>query len=286
MSKIQTLCIVTPCLNSEELIEGTVTSVLDNTMVSQKKIKVNYIVKDGGSSDNTVQQVNALIDKYVDFENINIRLISGKDSGMYDAIVQAFKAIDPGDIYCYLNAGDYYSAHAFEIITEIFSYGVSWLTGYNCVYNEKNHLVHTCLPIRYKKNLLLKGFYGTYLPFIQQESTFWTADLHHKIDFNALGRLKYAGDYYLWQCFIQHAPLDIVQAWLGGFKKHDNQLSSMHFDEYISEIKKLRKKPGTLDFIKAFKEKIIWRINIKRLFNKRIYTYNTTQKKYRNQSPN
>ena len=68
------ISIITIVLNGEEYIEETIKSVLN-----QSEIDIQYIIIDGGSTDETINIIN----KYD--SNIDI-LISEKDNGIYDAI--------------------------------------------------------------------------------------------------------------------------------------------------------------------------------------------------------
>jgi glycosyltransferase involved in cell wall biosynthesis len=68
------ISIITICYNQEIYISKTIESV-----ISQKNVELQYIIIDGGSSDNTINIIN----KYRN--NIDV-IISEKDSGIYNAI--------------------------------------------------------------------------------------------------------------------------------------------------------------------------------------------------------
>lgn len=276
-------CCVTPCLNAEHEIGITVKSVLSQAL-NNKKITLNYVIQDGGSTDNTVRNAVEIINEYKHQSNINIEVVSEKDFGIYDGISKAFMGMPGGHIYSYLNAGDYYSPNAFEIVDEIFlNKEISFLTGLNCSYNEKNHLVGCSLPFTYNKNLILKGFYGNSLPHIQQESTFWSHPLHDKIDFNKLKTIKLAGDYFLWKTFINNdASLHIVNAWLSGFKTHSGQLSAKFSDEYRNEINSLSTASTFYDYVVAYLYKFILLFpdDIRRHLSKTVFRYNHVKQSY------
>lgn len=82
--------IITITLNSGELSLATAQSVLSQTFRDYE-----YLVKDGGSSDGTVSQLNQL----------GIEVIVAEDHGIYDAMNQALKR-SRGDYVYFLNAGD------------------------------------------------------------------------------------------------------------------------------------------------------------------------------------
>jgi len=86
--------IITVCLNCEGLIERTIKSVIDQTYAN-----VEYIVIDGGSTDNTLN----IVKKY---ENKIDTILSEKDDGIYDAMNKGIK-IATGDLVYFLNGGDF-----------------------------------------------------------------------------------------------------------------------------------------------------------------------------------
>jgi hypothetical protein len=202
---------------------------------------------------------------------------------MYDALAKGFKEDVDSDVYSYINAGDFYSLHAFEIVYEIFSkYEVHFLTGINTVYNSKSHLVNFLLPFEYNKYFLLKGLYGTVFPFVQQESTFWHKAVHRKIDLNKLMEFKYAGDFYLWRTFINETPLYIVSAWLGGFKRHEHQLSSVFLDEYKMEIRNISGPPTRFDYLLAYLYKLLNYLpnGVKKSLSHHMFDFDHSRQKY------
>lgn len=91
------ITIVTVCMNCEKEIVSTIESV-----ISQTYPDFEYIIIDGASKDNTVQIATKLTE-----ERKNIRIISEKDKGIYDAMNKAIK-LSKGEYIFFLNAGDYF----------------------------------------------------------------------------------------------------------------------------------------------------------------------------------
>ena len=91
--------IVTVCYNASSLIEKTIKSVL-----AQDFTDYEYIIQDGGSTDNTLEIVNKFKG---DFEMRNIPYIinSGKDNGIYDAMNRAVTYAS-GEYVIFMNADD------------------------------------------------------------------------------------------------------------------------------------------------------------------------------------
>lgn len=247
MSKIT---IVTPCFNAEQYIEETFCSVINQTAILSKRAELEYIICDGNSTDSTLD----IIQKY---RNSSVKIISEPDSGMYSALAKGLK-LASGDIVAYINAGDYYNKYAFDIVLDIFeAKGTSWLTGYNFQYNEKSYITNVFLPFKYRQRFFACGFYCTVFPCVQQESTFWSSSLNSAIDRDYLSNLKYAGDFFLWLQFSKVCSLEIVQAYLGGFKIHKGQLSS-NSDAYLKEVRDLIASPNIGDYLLAAFDRILW----------------------------
>jgi glycosyltransferase involved in cell wall biosynthesis len=247
MSKIS---IVTPCFNTENSIRETVCSVLEQTAILSKRAELEYIICDGGSTDRTIEIIN----------NINsplIKLISEPDLGMYDALAKGLK-LASGDIVAYINAGDYYHKCAFDIVLDLFEVKkINWLTGYTILYNEKSYALPHLLPFKYRKRFFDCGMYLGKLPYVQQESTFWSAYLNRSIDLEFLATLKVAGDFYMWQQFSNLAELKIVEAYLAGFRKQKGQLSE-NKDGYYRELSSLITQPSLFDIMLAKFDKIMF----------------------------
>lgn len=277
------ITIITPCFNAEKYIDETVLSVLSNRAVMNNDISLEYYLCDGDSTDTTVDKLEKIVST-VTLPNVDMHIISENDAGMYDALAKGLQK-STGDIIAYINAGDYYSPHAFEIVNEIFQYNhIHWLTGLTVRYNEKSHMTEVALPWKYRNKFIQYGFYNSkLLNFIQQESTFWDSRLNEAIDFEVLKRFKYAGDYYLWKSFSKKATLYIVEAWLGGFKYHAGQLSSDK-ESYHHELLRLSDKARFFDRIAAYLDQFLWMTptGIKRILNaKTLIRYDHNQQKYR-----
>jgi glycosyltransferase involved in cell wall biosynthesis len=101
------ISIITVVLNSEQLIERTLCSVLNQTYNN-----FEHIVIDGASSDNTIN----LIKKY---SRKNFFFISEPDYGIYDAMNKAIEYVT-GDWIIFLNAGDVFISN--ETLTEVSPY--------------------------------------------------------------------------------------------------------------------------------------------------------------------
>lgn len=98
--------IITVCYNSEKTIERTIKSVLNQTNKDYE-----YIIIDGGSTDNTL---NIVMQYEPSFEG-KLKYISEKDNGIYDAMNKGISMAN-GELIGLLNSDDYYEHDALEIM--------------------------------------------------------------------------------------------------------------------------------------------------------------------------
>ena len=258
------ISIITPCLNAEQRIGETIESVIGQSAIISGRAELEYIICDGNSTDNTVSVVNAYAQS-----NRGIKLISEPDTGMYAALSKGLECAS-GDIVAYLNAGDFYNRYAMDIVLDLFEQKqVRWLTGYNVHYNDKSYLINVKLPFKYRRDFFDSGLYGTKLIFVQQESTFWDASLNQCLDYNRLSSFKYAGDYYLWSRFAKVCDLQIVEAYLGGFRIEKGQLSENR-EAYLLEMKSIITKPRLGQRTLTLFDRVMWYapVEFKKWFNK------------------
>lgn len=102
------ISIITVCYNSSKTIEETFESVLNQSYQNYE-----YIVVDGGSTDNTVD----IIKKYEASFNGKLKYISEKDNGIYDAMNKGL-SMAKGDIIGIINSDDWYEKDAFEVVSQ------------------------------------------------------------------------------------------------------------------------------------------------------------------------
>jgi glycosyltransferase involved in cell wall biosynthesis len=265
---VRKVTVVTPCFNARPLIEETVRSVLGNRALDAGNVQLQYLVRDGGSTDGTPELVQSIFDAQPPSHH-QLSVVSRRDGGMYEALADGLGAAD-GDVCAYVNAGDFFSPSAFEIALDLLARpGVDWITGLQVRYNERSHLVSAQLPFNFRGRLIRCGRYdGGSLPFIQQESTFWNRPLNALLDLDRLSNLRFAGDYYLWNRFAQHHRLFVVEAWLGGFKVHRDQKSE-NMAAYLEEMRSVAERPTVLDRAIAAIDGVTWHLpnRVKRRLN-------------------
>lgn len=101
------ISIITICYNSQDTIETTIKSVLD-----QKYDDFEYIIVDGASTDNTL----SIVDKY---KCSQMRVISELDNGISDAFNKGIK-MATGELIGLINADDYLLEGALTAVAQTY----------------------------------------------------------------------------------------------------------------------------------------------------------------------
>ena len=255
--------VIIPVFNGGAKIERTINSIILQTSIINGNDTFQCFVVDAASTDDTLQRIGSINDK-------RINIISERDNGMYDALSKGFKASGSG-VTCYLGAGEIFDLSAFQVISQVFDTyrEVNWLKGRDVLRNSNLNIIYSRLPPPYYRHLIDCGMYGTRLSVIQQESTFWRAELTNQFDLEYLKNLKLAGDFYLWKCLAKKNELYIVNTHLGSFTSEPGQLSSMIPGAYKKELRLIRRNPNIFERFSAI---------ILRQMEKRFYT-NTNSKR-------
>lgn len=94
------ISIITICFNAEREIERTVRSVLEQSFTDYE-----YIIVDGLSKDHTIDVANKIL---ADYDSKNVRIISEKDKGIYDAMNKGIR-LAGGEWINMMNAGDMFA---------------------------------------------------------------------------------------------------------------------------------------------------------------------------------
>lgn len=266
--------LIIPVFNGGKKIVRTIDSALRQTSVQSGVDTVSIHVVDGASSDDTVDNVRS-------FEDARIRITSEADSGMYDALSKGLVEASE-DVTCYLPAGEVFDAHAFSIVSDIFSNhpGVHWLTGRAVARNEHGQIIDSLLPHPFRRRLFQCGMYGTRLIALQQESTFWRTELNNLVDIDKLRCCKLAGDYLLWKSMSSRHELYVVNTHLSAFSVEDGQLSQQVPGAYRNELRSLRREPALWEQIYAFLLRKKQKLFLASPRAKRQFRYDTEQKRW------
>jgi len=183
------ISVIIPSFNQGDYIEETILSV-----IGQEYPKLEIIIIDGGSTDNTVD----IIQKY----SAHIKYWhSRKDRGQADAINQGMK-LSSGEVVCWLNSDDMYLPGTLLDVGKRFIGRT----------NQNLLLYGAAVTIKEKSDSLESGsqipssfdnFTLTYRDPIVQPSTFWTRKL-----WESTGELNISYNYVLdWDWFIRSSKI-------------------------------------------------------------------------------
>ncbi|MGE5498035.1 MAG: glycosyltransferase, partial [Syntrophothermus sp.] len=233
--KYPKITVVTPSFNQGEFLEECIQSIL-----GQNYPNLEYIIMDGGSSDNSVD----IIKKY---ERHLYYWQSKPDGGQYDAINRGFE-MSSGEILCWLNSDDKLHPGSFELAARIFSSfdNINWISGRHTCWNEEGKMSFVIPQI---PDISRKTYYDWALRkgiFIQQESTFWRRSLWEKAGGKLAISYKLAADFELWNRFFHFDDLYLVDALLGGFRVHMGQKTSQFMRHYIAEAEQIISGEGNI----------------------------------------
>jgi glycosyltransferase involved in cell wall biosynthesis len=259
---VATVTAITPVRNAASLVGRTVSSIVAQSAIRSGRARLQYLLCDGASTDDTVSVAMAAAG------DTEVEVVSEPDNGMYDALAKGLRRAE-GDLVFYLNAGDVLFPGALDVVLDIVEHApVSWLTGYGAIINLDGVVVSMSLPFRYRRSLLRTNAYGSILPTLQQESTFWRAELTANADLDLLASYRLAGDHYLWNTFATVAEPTIVKALLGGFTHHGAHLSDDQAG-YRDEVARHASRMGASRLAVALVDSVLWRSpdRVKKLLN-------------------
>jgi glycosyltransferase involved in cell wall biosynthesis len=225
MTTYPKISIVTASYNHGKYIEKTIQSI-----VHQCYPNLEYIIIDGGSTDNTLDIIRQ-------YEHHISYWVSEKDSGVMEAINKGSKKAT-GEIMAFINSDDLLHPNALFTVAEIFTAhdNVKWLLGASTVYDEAGRAVF----VKQSKGFTKFHYMLHEFEWIQLESTFWRKSLWDEAGGYFVEDLKYAGDFDLWIRFFHLTKLYITDALIGGFRlRSGNQLSIDNIDKYINEVKQI-----------------------------------------------
>ncbi|MCF8506987.1 MAG: glycosyltransferase [Caulobacter sp.] len=221
------ITIVTPALDCASTIGPAIESVLS------QDAEVEYIVIDGGSSDETMSVVRRYASRLAD-------VVSEKDGGPYEAVMRGFSR-STGDVMGWLGADDMLLPGALMSVTRIFETfpQVEWLTTLRPAFRFDGMLSSGNLP-GVSREALLDGIFGpldepVFVSALQQESTFWRRGLWERAGATLDTNYRFAADFALWMRFSRHAEPYGSNLMLGAFTYRTGQISQRHRERYSTE---------------------------------------------------
>lgn len=218
------ITVVTPSFNQGQFLEETMRSVLD-----QNYPNLEYIVCDGGSTDNSVEIIKRYRDRLAWW-------VSQKDKGQSNAINNGF-ARATGDLFAYINSDDTMAPGSLMAAAQAFQQGHQWITGW-VMYLEPDRGEWPQMP-----RPMYNGVdWHLYNPICQQ-GTYWSAKL-----FREHGPFRedmhYAFDYDFWMqlWFVAKARPHMLRRRMGGYRLHEASKTVSVWEKFEIDFDRVRAK--------------------------------------------
>lgn len=222
------ITVVTPSYNQGMYIEETILSVL-----SQKgDFQLEYMVFDGGSTDNTVE----VLKKYED----RLQWISERDHGQSHAVNKGFiKAT--GDIVGWLNSDDIYEQGALQKVMSVFEGNneCQWVVGKCRIINEEGQEIRENIT-RYKDKWIDRYSYDRLLMenFISQPAVWFRKSFLDEV--GPLDEsLRYTMDYDLWLRMGRIKNPMIKDDYLASFRYYRDSKTGRELESSLRELERL-----------------------------------------------
>lgn len=217
------ISIITPSFNQGQYIEETILSV-----INQNYPNLEYIIIDGGSTDNTVE----IIKKY---EKHLAYWVSEKDNGQSDAINKGILRAT-GEIFNWLNSDDYYNPLALHHVAESFLSGADVVCGkINFLHIDGSSKMSTAFP---HSNNIIEVIAST--KYLQPSTFYKTKFIKQCNGVNPL--LHYCMDYELWLKYLFKNGLAKItnnDKIIVNFRIHDNSKTFLHAKAFKTDMIKL-----------------------------------------------
>jgi glycosyltransferase involved in cell wall biosynthesis len=226
------ISVVTPSFNQGQYIEQTILSVL-----GQNYPNLEYILIDGGSTDQTMRVVN----RYA--ERIDV-VVSEKDAGQSNAINKGF-ARATGELFTWINSDDMLESGALAALAMAFHTSGADMVAGVCTRHvdgvvENRHLTSCASGVLPVDDLLdlddcwLRG------QFFYQPEVMFTRDLWLRAGGRLDESLHYSMDYDLWLRFAgQQAKLQVIGRPIALYRVHEQQ-KTYRMESYRPELERVR----------------------------------------------
>lgn len=202
-----TISIVTPLLNGGPFIRFTLDSVLDQAYPA-----LEYIVQDGGSTDDTLE----IVDEY---RARLARVSSEPDTGMAQAINRGFHA-STGEIMAYLNGDDLLLPGTLHFVAAYFTAHpeVDVVYGHRVLIDGDHAEVGRWVLPRHEDDVL------SWTDYVPQETLFWRRSIWEKVGGAMDESFRFAVDWDLLLRFRDAGATFVrLPRFLGAFRVHGNQ---------------------------------------------------------------
>ncbi len=227
MPALPLVSIVTPSYNQGHFLAETIQSVL-----SQGYPHLEYIIVDGGSSDNSVDIIRQYADRLAWW-------VSERDQGHADALNKGFSH-SSGEILAWLNSDDTYHPGAIDEAVEylLAHPQVSMVYSDADLIDEAGKFIARFPARQTDYRRMLNGSVN-----IPQATTFVRAALWKRIGPLDLS-LKYAFDYDLWVRLSKIAPIVYVPRTWANFRLHEAGKTVYMDDRCYPDMMRVNRREG------------------------------------------
>lgn len=209
--KSPSISLVTVCYNSESTIADTIRSVLN-----QSHRPLEYVLIDGKSKDSTLQVIKKELKKTP--KGIKTKVISEKDSGIYDAMSKGIR-LATGDVIAILNADDCLAYNdALKDIGAHFNRETECILSdvIMCDENDWSKIIRYYRANQFKPNQLLRGIMPPHAGFYAKRKLFEKYG-SYKSDYRLAGDFELMVRFFLNQGIqFEYLPKTVVKMRVGG----------------------------------------------------------------------
>ena len=221
------ITVITPNWNGTRFLERCVQSV---TRQRDDGVRLEYIVMDGGSSDDSLK----VLDRYAG--DIDV-LVSERDDGPADAINKGLQRAS-GDIVAWLNADDWYYPGALRRVVDAFAAHPEKALGFGrcAIIDEADQEIRRGIT-RFKETFfpLSSRFTIQSINYISQPALFFRRSALEKAG-GLREDLKAAWDYeFILRLWRQGGGFVIKGTPLAAFRWHEGSISGQHFRQQFQE---------------------------------------------------
>lgn len=223
------ISIITPSFNQGAFIEQTIRSVL-----YQSYPNLEYIIIDGGSTDNTPDILRKYGSQIAFWE-------SKPDKGQSDALHKGFKRAS-GALIAYINSDDVYLPGAFEAFAKAYCLNpdAAIYSGGIAIGDSRGFISKCSFPTKTHKMFANRGIFG-----FGQPSSFFNAGIYRRIPgVNEKLYMRMDAD-LMFRLYREHSETVIVDCLASFFRWQPNSKSTLSGERYYQECKAFVREIGS-----------------------------------------
>ncbi|TRX15850.1 glycosyltransferase family 2 protein [Flavobacterium franklandianum] len=233
------ITIVTPSYNQGQFIEETILSVLNQTYKN-----IQYIIIDGGSTDQTMNVVN----KYKDQIDI---IIHEKDKGQTDAINKGFK-LAKGELVGWINSDDILYADCVEKVVKKYIEepdGAIYYNRFNTMIDAKGEVIKN-----YEKNIPNRKYLLSINYDVIQQGSFYKKELVKKVGY-LNDKNHYCMDLDLWLRLLNYGSIyNVSKCSSAGFRMWEETKTNTGKEKFLKNIREVLISNGAKYYSKSVRK--------------------------------